>query len=689
MRFSLGLWGLLFAVRVALPVAAQVDAGVLPVNRDFTISDCGTPIQVLRLVASTVYRYPDTGQLHLFLEYGNNNGYGIGEQEWEDTAHRFIDVELESGTSRRTRGSRPGGITTRHFFHPNGKLYLFETKTRPATLAEYDTRTGEYRTIGALGNTAYKIVLAPSGRIYVGEVTGDVTVYDPAIKRLTRYDQPAGRDIHWGVYTLEVEEPWVYCGMTDQGKWWLTVIDTRSGESTSYFDVDSGQPAAPGGGHSVVRTEAGNLFFGTCLLKDGVPVMDEAGAPVPLQPPDKSARLEGNRPWPNMWRVSGYAGNLYPEAQDGLGLESDLDQAEPNNWNDGIGTVRWRQNGEEQWRTIEIRGLPLIGTSPKCLAVAPDGTLVGVAQFYGSVFRFDPATGVSENVGIAPGSVYEILPLPDRTFFCGYVAFLAEYLHDQPYAINRKSAFQDDINPKRYRTLGKWTTCMLRGPDGCIYLGGKFGRHTTGGGLSIFDPETKEMRTLRDPFLYLGIVGLTMVDGGKTLAITTRPVGKGAPEKGSIFRFDVASQMLGEGIELAIPGNPDELFVAGDRTIIGVSRTSETDEYERVTHSTLVYGLDLQTGKLAFEKRYPGRAFTGMCDYDRTPLVRGPDGCGWLFVDAALCRIRPDGELERVRESMEYRGKMVWQDQTLYIYNGGRVYSRLFPNVVRIPDLFQ
>ena len=358
-------------------------------------------------------------------------------------------------------------------------------------------------------------------------------------------------------------------------------------------------------------------------------------------------------------------------------------------WNGGIGTIQWRRKDIEEWRSIEIRGLPLVGSSPKCLAVTPDGKLVGVAQFYGSVFRFDPATGTSDNIGIAPGSVYDILPLPDRTLFCGYVAFLAEYLHDQPYAINRKASFKEDVNPKRYRTVGKWTTCMVRGPAGRIYLGGKFGRHTTGGGLSIFDPETKQMRTIRDPFTFQGIVGLTMLNDGSTLVITTRPVGKGAPEKGCIFLLDTETQQLGEGVTLAIPGNPDELFVAGERTIIGVSRTTDKGENERVTHSTLVYGLDLATGKLAFEKRYPGRAFSGMCDYDRTPVVRGPDGCGWLFIDHALCRILPNGELERLREKLDCRGKLVWQGRTLYIYNGGRVYSRLFANVVRIPDLFE
>lgn len=675
----------LLAAAACCAVALGQQPG-LKVNKDFTIEDCGTPIKVLRLIASTVYKHPDTGKLHLFIEYGNNNGYGIGEQEWEDGAHRFVDVDLESGDMRRCVGGRPGGVTTSHFFHPNGKMYLFEVKTKPASLAEYDTRTGKYDIIGGMGNSAYKTVLTPSGRFYTGEVGGDVDAYDPAVSKLSRWRMPAGRPIFWGVYTMEVDEPYIYCGMTNRGNWFLTVIDTRTGQSTNYFDPESGQKAS-GGGHGIIRRESGNIYFGAYLLKDGKPVADKDGKPVRPAQPDKTKPLAGNRPWPNMWRVSGYANKLYDETEQ-IGLEFDVADAEPNNWNGGVSTVRWRKKGETDWRTITIKGLDLIGSSPKCLGVAPDGTMVGVATMYGSVFRFDPKTGKSERIGDAPGSCYTVLALNGHTYFCGYVAFMADYDHSKPYAIYRGDDFSKDGNPKRHRTSGKWTTEMLEGPDGRIYLGGKYGRHTTGGGLSIFDPKTKKMEMIRKPFLFLAVSGLFIVNDGRTLAITTRPLGKGAPERGAIFLYDFAARKLGDPIEFQMKANPDQMFVAGDNRIIGVSRTTETDEYGRKSNFTLVYGLDLKDGKMLYEKRYPGRPFTGVCAYDHTPIVRGPDGCGWLFVDDWLGRIHPDGTLEKVRQ-MDYRGNMIFQGRTLYIYNGGRVYHRLFANVVRIPNLFK
>jgi len=681
-HLSIGL-GSMLAAAAALAAAEKVPA----VNKDFTIVDCGTPIQVLKLYAGTLYKHPETGKLHLLLEFGNNNGYRIGEQEWEDVWHRIVDVELESGAVRRTNGS--DGITAMHFLHPNGLIYIFEGKTHPASLGEYDPRSGKYRKIGALGNSAYKMVLAPSGRVYVGEVDGDVTVYDPPTRTITRYNMPCGRRIHWGVYTMEVEEPWIYCGMTNQGKWFLTAIDTRTGKATSYFDVESGQPAAKAGGSSVVRTKAGNVFFGPYLLKDGRPQMDPQGNPVKLDPPDKSEPLAGNRSWPNMWKVAGYAGSRSTETAEQLGIEFDLADVEPNNFNSGVSTVRWRKKAEEPWRTIEIKGLELVGTSPKCLGVAPDGKLLGVAAFYGSVFRFDPLTGKCENIGLAPGSVYQILPNADHTYFCGYVSFLADYDHRQPYQMHKDGT--PTTNPKHHRTAAKWTHTMVQGPDGRIYLGGYDGRHRTGGGLSIFDPKTQEMKNFREPhFVYQGVRDLALIHGGKTLAITTRPVGKGGPDtKGRIFLLDTGKQQIVREVTLEdLPTSPDQMFVAGDRAVVGVSRASQVDEYGREQHTTLVYGLDADTGKIAFQKSHPGRAFTGVSRYDHTDLVRGPDGCGWLFVDEGLCRIHPDGTMEKVRAKMDYRGRMIWQGKTLYVFNGGRVYSRLFANIIRIPDLF-
>jgi len=671
MRLSI-VWFLL-----AMPCAGAA----ADVNKEFTIEDCGTPVEVLRLYASTLYKHPDTGRLHLLLEYGNNNGYGIGEQGADDTGHQLVDVELETGAMRRTTGSN--GLTCNHFFHPNGKMHLFEGKTDPASFSEYDVRTGTYRRICAMSNAAYKVALGPGGRVYAGLIGGDVMMYDPKSGKATHYKEPAGRPAFWGVYTMEVDEPWIYCGMTDHGEWWLTVIDTRNGKTVSYFD----DPPSTSGG--VFRTEAGNLIFRNYPLKDGKPQVGEDGKPARLPEPDKTQRLPGNRPWPNMWRVSGYAGKRYDEPAE-AGLELDVTEAEPSNFNGGVGTIRWRKLGEPDWRKIEVKGLKLVGSAPKCLGVGPDGKLVGVAQFYGSVFRFDPATGKSEKIGIAPGSVYQILPLADRTYFCGYVSFLAEYDHSRPYSMSARDVpFGEDTNPKRYRTEGKWTRCMVAGPQGRIYLGGRYGRHKTGGGLSIFDPATKQMKLIREPFEQLGVRGLFVIDGGKTLAITTTPIGDVERTWGSIFLFDFARQEPVKEVELEkLEGDPDQLLVAGDSTVIGVSRESRPDPAGGQTDFTAVYGLDLDNGKMLYTKHYPGRAFTGICQYDRTPLVRGPDGCGWLFVDEKLCRIHADGALETVRDKMPYRGNMLWQGETLYIYNGGRVYNRQFANVVRVPDLF-
>lgn len=677
---------LLMAVSIAAQ-SARLPAAPLKVNPNFAIENAGTPLAALRLMASTLYKHPDTGKLHLFSEFGNSNGYGIGEEEWEDTGHRLVDVELESGTMRRAVAGRPGGQDASHYLHPDGKLYLFDGKAKPASMASYDTRTGRYEQIGTLAGSAIRVLLGPSGKIYIGQLGGGVSVYDPASRSFLQYIKPAGRALGF-VYTMQVQEPYIYCGMADRGNWFLTVIDTRTGKSANYFDQVSGQqPSKQGGRNDITRTPAGDLVYGVYPIIDGKPSMDAQGNPVPLpQTAKTSDPSAATRRFENMWRVAGYGGrDLTTHELSQAGITIDLEDAEPNNWNNGISTIRWRATDAKDWRRIEIKGLELIPYSLKVLGIAPDGLMYGVGNLYGAVCRFDPKTGKSEKLGDTPGSCYSILALKDATYFCGYVAFMAEYDHSKPYTTHGDPASR---NPKEYSTGQKWTKQMLQGPDGRIYLGGKDGRHHSGGGFAIFNPKTKEMK--KYPFELLGVTDMTFLSDKKTLVIVTTPVllGKPGPEKGSVFLFDITQDKIVKETVLDLNRAPDEVLVAGGTTVLGVSRVTESDEYGRTTHSISVAGLDLMNGWVTFEKRHRGRAFTGISGYDRTPLVLGPDGCGWLFVDDWLCRLLPDGDLEKIRKMPEYRGTVLFKDKTAYIHNSGRIYSNRFANVVRIPNLF-
>jgi fibronectin-binding autotransporter adhesin len=428
------------------------------------------------------------------------------------------------------------------------------------------------------------------------------------------------------------------------------------------------------------------------------------------------ARVDG---FPNMRGVTGYGGhmkNASPEdgfhhAGDPWGLVFDMKEAEPSNWNNGLSTILWRRDEDKAWHTLVIKGLPMVPYSMKVLAIEPDGRMCGVGNMYGAFTRFDPRTGKSEKLGDSPGgSVYQILGLKGATYFCGYTAFFAEYDHASPYKADiqqlprkgspvkagaKVDANGDPIetgasaNPRIYNTGIKWTNIMLVGPDGRIYMGGKDGRHHSGGGFAIFNPKTKAMK--RFPFELLGVRDMAFLSDNKTLAITTTPVllGKPGPKIGSLMLFDIIQDKITREVILdELPKAPDEIVVAGDNTVLGVSLLAEKDENGNTTYATMVAGLDLANGKVSFEKRHAGRPFTGISAYDKTPLVLGPDGCGWLFVDEWLCRLLPNGDLEKIRRLPEYRGKMFFQDKTLYLFNGGRVMSNRFANVIRIPNLF-
>jgi len=676
----------LLGMCVGLPGAVFA---AMSVNKDFTVEDCGTPVKRRKLASSTLYRHPETGRLHLFMDYLASSGL----KEYPDPPHQYVDVELKTGEVRKAMGAAPGPVSTEHIVHPNGKLYIYGHK--PASLEEFDPVTGETRLIGQLAgfwSGPYKIEIAPGGRIYFGHINGPATSYDPEADEIAEYGLMGNRPTHWGVYTMAVREPWVYCGMANHGRWFLSVLDTRTGEKVNYFDQELKQePLAVS--PRVTRTRNGTIRFGNYILKDGKPLMDEEGAPVKPAEPDDSPVVGGGRypRRPGMWRVTTYAGPE-DEAED-IGLEFDTADAIPTNWNGGVATVRWRNKGKETWRTIRIEGIDLVGCTPKTMAVTPEGNLIGGCIYYGPIFRFDPDTGKSERIGDAPGELYNILVTEENVYFCGYVSFLAVYDRSKPYAIVRNQPWEKDANPKRYRTLGKRTVYMVRGADGRIYTAGSYGRHTYGGGVAVFDPQTEEMESIREPFENLAINGLCFVNDGRRLVITTSPSGRNAPERGSIFLYDTETRKITRkfDVDLGVRAT-GTVFDAGDGSIVGVVPITNKNDAGEKTYEGLIYKVDVDRGEVLFRRRFDGRPFSGTTIFDLRTLDRslpvGPDGCAWLFIDEWLSRIHPDGTIQKIRK-MEHRGRLLFDGETLYVYNGGRAFWKYFSNVLRIRDLFQ
>ena len=92
-----------------------------------------------------------------------------------------------------------------------------------------------------------------------------------------------------------------------------------------------------------------------------------------------------------------------------------------------------------------------------------------------------------------------------------------------------------------------------------------------------------------------------------------------------------------------------------------------------------VYKFDLQAGKLVFAKDLDGKMFGNVRGYDRR-VIKGPDGCVWLYINETICRINPaDGGVERILDAPP-AGNLLFFQGNLYIYGSTdlRRISRMF-----------
>jgi len=178
------------------------------------------------------------------------------------------------------------------------------------------------------------------------------------------------------------------------------------------------------------------------------------------------------------------------------------------------------------------------------------------------------------------------------------------------------------------------------------------------------------------------------IDGGHTIVVSTQALHSG---DGKLFVYDTASQGITRQFA-PVPGSPDtgSLMEAGAHQIVGILRAPAVPG-KPGTSSSIVYRADVQTGQVLFRRIIPGRAFAGPTSTDFLAadrrLVRGPDGCGWLFVDDTLMRIHPeDGRPESVLKGGP-AGRLLFLGADLYIYNGGRQYFGGFRSIKRIRNI--
>ena len=641
---------------LAVAPALGLDPPAAPrrVRRNLQVEDFGTILRARTVTAPILYKQAQTGHIRFNCSLEACNGLTAADgMKGEEAPFQIFDLDLETGKAVIVSGRQ--GRTGDPILHSNGKLYYFTS--RPPAILEFDPAAGTARDLGVLQPDNYYAgaqsrTEGPDGRLYLGMYGLHMIAFDPKTNKVEDFGDASSGDCKNGyVYHIGVDERYIHGRLMGYGATGMSVYDLKTRTMVHFTNAEYNQGLKTG-----VWQSKGKQVF--------------ADAP-PKRVPFAPYRYRGRDAWE--------ASNAKQ-----AGLELDLTDIRPTDWNGGVITVRWRKPGEEAWREARTPGADLVPNTIKRLVPLPDGKLIGMSAFYGIIFAYDPATRTPHYLGPAPGSVYDILVLDGKVYMSGYSAFLAAFDPAHPWTYAKEDP--RGKNPFSLNMGGKYNYFTAAGADGKVYVAGTHSRHSTGASLDCYDPTTRTPRQLlRQDLREHHPSDLVALQDGHLMVM-----GYGK----QLVVYDVETQKLLRMVDLAepVPG-AGKLLAAGPDHVVGLVRISKKGEGDTIAHNGILYKVNVKTGETIYVKTIPGKVFSGQLRIEfkgeDSRFAAGPDGCGWLFVDNWLARVNPaDGAVEKIRE-MDSRGRMFFVGNDLYIYNGGRQYFGGFAGILRIRGVFE
>lgn len=145
------------------------------------------------------------------------------------------------------------------------------------------------------------------------------------------------------------------------------------------------------------------------------------------------------------------------------------------------------------------------------VGVGPSNCVYGSTAMPLEVFRYDPATGRSEDLGAMPGGeVYSMMVEQQKLYLCYYGgAVMNLYDPAKPFWKFGPSA---DCNPVSFGGIGDGhlrPRAMIRGPEGLLYIGSEPPYGQLGGALGVWDPrQNKTIENYRHLVTNQSIVSL-------------------------------------------------------------------------------------------------------------------------------------------------------------------------------------
>lgn len=697
-------WGLIAAVvcgvlsvtgadteRVAAAAGAEARLALRP---GLEVEDLGEPARAAYVTRRFLFKSEKTNELHLgAFVMAMNRTHVV-----KDPPMELYDLNLATGKAKLVPGIHGRSTPDRVIAHSNGKIYVGTGRT--CNLMEYDPETGKARLIGRLSDAYYQevqyLIEGDDGTVCIAMRVGvdpalgvEAACYDPGTGQLKRLGKISAEG--W-FYSVAADGRYLYCGLGSR-PWYLAIFDLQTGKQTVHFRPAAGERSIRG---DVVQAKDGARYF--LLGKDKAFALRD-GKPHPLETRPK---IEKRR-----------RGRLYsiPEAVHELGLVIDVSRMLPTGWNNGELTARWRKTDEEKWRSSTVHTPQLRANSVKHLDALPGGKLIGCTTQYspflvcdpktgeprnfitafGPFFLFDPETRRSTFLGPSPEQIWDVTALDTKVYMTGRGSLFAVFDSTKPWTYSPLDPpGAKDRNPRTdiFRRRAATNHFMTVGTDGRVYFGQRTRR---GSALVWFNPATGKTGNWHEPYENRLIYDVTPINNGQLIAAATARLKGGL--KGRIVIHDVATGKVAGHVEpFAGEGGTGKLMPAGPDHAIGVIPRRKKADGGDVMYESRIYKVNVRTGQVAFDRIHPGKAFAGMSVHDlktfQSRLAVGPDGCGWLFIDRALCRIHPDdGRVEKVMDC-DFAGRMFFTGNDLYFYNGGRMLYDEFAGIKRIRNVF-
>jgi len=342
-------------------------------------------------------------------------------------------------------------------------------------------------------------------------------------------------------------------------------------------------------------------------------------------------------------------------------VEVDASRLDPFLNPDNKGTLRYGLPGQGNWTQVKLDP-PTYPEAITQLATLPDGRVFGTAANRSGHFVHDPATDKTTFLGRTGLQHQSSAISADSIFLSGYPSsMLWEYDFTKPWQADVAGTKGRPIgglipnqNPRPLGTLREHSgvhmaTCAATDSKGRLYFAGRWYRDGQGGGVGWWNPKTQAAGGFWKELSNLQVVDCKAVGDRRyivlsTLAVPDQVLKKDYPDVAQLCVIDTTTDnnVIAKRIAPIDGGKSTGLIApAGGSRLIGIAPFPQDNSI------WLLYGLDVESGKVAFTKKLPGIPedskvdSAGLLHSYRSELVNAPDGSIWMKHLGVLLRIDP------------------------------------------------